>query len=202
MADYVIVNGTSYDAETPAEVVKILESYRRQPALHPVDPERLRIFYGDSKTGQIWEDEPVSGYVSRSTGDVKIPLLIYRKGSTGGEAIMDRCIMRIELSRGKKLLYLNPLCEEWLAKVQAKMNTDPRNITVASSFDKAAAMVLLNNTSEPLELIVCENTEPPTLPTGTIEQVKHLLDCLDGWGIVYSDEVFVSDRLADLGFRH
>lgn len=94
-----IVDGTHYHAGTPDVVIDILERSRR---------ERLRIVitYGNTATGEVWEDAtPNRGYVGRSTGNMKIPLLIRTGRSLGGEALLDHCIVRIRESKGGRVLY-------------------------------------------------------------------------------------------------
>lgn len=87
-------NGTSYASTTPDEVVRILEQSR----LHGT---RIRIHYGDVETGRDWMDEnDVRGTVGRSTGPIKIPLMIATSRSSGGGGILDHCIVRIRPSTG------------------------------------------------------------------------------------------------------
>ncbi|MDN5872937.1 MAG: hypothetical protein L0H29_00960 [Sinobacteraceae bacterium] len=80
--------GTWYSPHTPKKVCKILEKYRRSG-------RPLRIFYGDRDTGRDWlEESDVLGTVGRSTGTLKIPLLMpvdedYAPG------MLDDCIVRI-----------------------------------------------------------------------------------------------------------
>jgi hypothetical protein len=98
MNSYNIVNGTSYHKDTPKEVIAILESSR-------ADKSRLAFVYG-YPSGNEWEEsEVMSGHVGRSTGDIKVPLLLKTKASTGGESILDHCIVKIMESVGKKVLY-------------------------------------------------------------------------------------------------
>jgi len=88
---YKIVNGTAYNNDTPDEVVKILES-----AIMDEDT-RIRVCLGDSKTGRDWDEHyGVCGYIGRSTGEIKIPLMIPNSRSTGGPGLLDHCIVRIE----------------------------------------------------------------------------------------------------------
>lgn len=96
---YKVVNGTSYDERTPDEVIRILERSRKEKL-------RLRLFYGDTETGKVWEDAtPNRGHIGRSTGDIKIPLLVRTSRSAGGEAVLDHCIVKITESRGGNQLY-------------------------------------------------------------------------------------------------
>lgn len=79
--------GTWFDYDTPPKVRSILERYRKEGG-------RIRIFYGD-RSGRSWMDEnDVIGRVGRSTGTMKIPLLI-AEGEYGGPGILDSCIVRI-----------------------------------------------------------------------------------------------------------
>lgn len=97
--DYKIVNGTFYKKDTPDEVIDILEDSR-------INKTRLIFDFGDIKTGQSWgEVDDIAGHVGRSTGNIKIPLLIKTSRSFGGGALLDNCIVKISLSKGKKVLY-------------------------------------------------------------------------------------------------
>lgn len=96
---YVEVNGTSYDSRTPKLVIDLLEKARQTK-------QRVRLFYGDPKTGKKWAD-PIAnrGTIGRSTGSQKIPLLVKNSRSMGGEAILDYCIVEIQESAGGIVLY-------------------------------------------------------------------------------------------------
>ncbi len=97
---YKIVNGTSYDIRTPNEVVQILERSR-------LNRTRLHISLGDVETGRDWlEEHDVFGHVGRSTGTIKVPLLIPTRRSLGGAGILDHCIVRIRLNGA--VLYQHP----------------------------------------------------------------------------------------------
>lgn len=96
-----IVNGTAYHADTNEKVIKALESARASRA-------RIRVWYGDTDTGKAWAEEyDVLGYVGRSTGGVKIPLLVHNRNSFGGGGILDHCIVRIDTTDGQTL-YKHP----------------------------------------------------------------------------------------------
>ena len=78
-------------------VVEILERCR-------LNGDRIRVFYGDTETGRDWgEENDVIGYVGRSTGTNKIPLLLYNRRSDGGGAILTRCIVKIMRNDGAVL---------------------------------------------------------------------------------------------------
>ena len=84
-------NGTCYNAETPADMVKVLESAR-------LSRDRIRVFYGDQVTGRCWmEENDTIGTIGRSTGRIKIPLLIKTRRSCGGGALLDSAIVKIML---------------------------------------------------------------------------------------------------------
>lgn len=102
MREYKIVNGTAYSADTPNGVITVLEGARQHGT-------RIRVFYGDKETGRSWLDEfNTMGTVGRSTGAYKIPLLIKRRNSLGGGAILDSAIVRITEARGGDVLYTHP----------------------------------------------------------------------------------------------
>ena len=96
---YHVVNGTSYHIETPKTVIDILEAAR-------VNRTRIVVDYGDSATGKSWGDRyDIRGYVGRSTGINKIPLLVYNSRSYGGGAMLDNRIIKISESKGGRVLY-------------------------------------------------------------------------------------------------
>ena len=101
--NYKIYNGTAYHKNTPDQVVSILDR-----CLSGGRNTRLRIFYGDTATGRDWHEEhDVTGYIGRSTGSIKVPLLINNTRSTGGGAILDDNIIKIQ--HGNRVLYQHPI---------------------------------------------------------------------------------------------
>lgn len=100
------VNGTSYNKKTPAEVISVLEAARKTGT-------RIKLHYGDTETGKDWKDEyNVTGYVGRSNGLRKVPILLHNSRSTGGISILDHCIIKIKKSKGGEVLYKNPKYQE------------------------------------------------------------------------------------------
>ena len=98
--DYKVYNGTAYHMETSNEIIGILDRVLNTK-------QRIRVFYGDINTGICWNDEfETMGYVKRSTGRIKIPLLIPKVNSFGGGGLLDHCIIRI--TQDKKVLYSHP----------------------------------------------------------------------------------------------
>ena len=89
-------SGTCYHADTPETVIAVLENHRR-------NQRKIRLFYGNTQTGQSWLDEyDVVGCIGRSTGPIKVPLLI-PPGDIGGPALLDHCLIGIDSPR--KVLY-------------------------------------------------------------------------------------------------
>lgn len=102
MNTYKTVNGMSFDESTPNAVCLILSSAN-------LYGWRIRVFYGDKKTGVCWNDEyDTIGKVGKSTGSTKIPLLVHNSHSTGGGAILDGSIIKIMDVITKEVLYLYP----------------------------------------------------------------------------------------------
>ncbi|MFA5346540.1 MAG: hypothetical protein WC294_00215 [Methanoregula sp.] len=85
-------NGTCYNAKTNLELVGRLDSARRGGA-------RVRLFYGDTSTGKDWHEEhDITGKLGRSTGTIKIPILLNNSRSSGGPAILDYCIVKLMIN--------------------------------------------------------------------------------------------------------
>ena len=64
---------------------------------------------GDTDTGWDWLEEfETHGYVGRSIGPVKVPLLVANRRSLGGGAILTHCVVRIRTSSGGRVLYQHP----------------------------------------------------------------------------------------------
>ena len=97
--NYKVVNGTCYNENTPNDVIKILEKARKERT-------RVRLFFGDTFSGADWlEEYETIGYVGRSCGNCKIPILLSKENSSGGGAILTDCIVRITID--KKEAYRN-----------------------------------------------------------------------------------------------
>ena len=96
MERYKTVNGTSYNINTPDAVIQILENSREKR-------KRIKIHYGD-QDGKDWNEiYDTCGYIGRSTGVTKIPILIKTARSLGGGAVLDNKIIKI--TANKRILY-------------------------------------------------------------------------------------------------
>lgn len=96
-------SGTAYHMGTSDKIVEILEDIRNSG-------QRVRFHWGDTETGEDWGDiYDVSGTIGRSTGDIKVPLLIETTRSTVGSAILTHCIVKITTTKNPKhVIYQHP----------------------------------------------------------------------------------------------
>ncbi len=118
MKEYKQSNGTSYDVRTPDEVVRILENAR-------MNRTRLHVSLGETggpQAGRDWmEENMVEGYIGRSTGSIKIPLLIHNQRSLGGLGLLDHCIVRIRQTTGRRsVLWQHPQYSHGLIQIRPK----------------------------------------------------------------------------------
>lgn len=99
--EYEEFNGLFFHKQTPQEVRDaILRAY--------IARFRVRVFLGDTTTGECWlEENDVMGYIGRTTGNIKIPILVHNARSMGGTAILDHCIVRLTDTHGL-MLYTHP----------------------------------------------------------------------------------------------
>jgi len=87
---YRIINGTAYHEETNKPITDYLEKAR-------LEGGRVRFNLGDTRTGIDWGDTlDCCGYIGRSTGEIKIPILLKNNRSIGGPGLLDHCIIKIE----------------------------------------------------------------------------------------------------------
>jgi hypothetical protein len=94
-------NINTFDSDTSEELRRLILRLN-------ATRERVRIFYGDIKTGTAWaEEKDVLGRIGCSTGTSKIPLLISNARSSGGGGLLDGCIVAIWSTKGHRL-YKHP----------------------------------------------------------------------------------------------
>jgi hypothetical protein len=100
---YIEVNGTSYHKDTDQRVIDVLDVLRRDG-----QNTRIRIYLGDTKTGESWlEEYGTMGYVGRSAGRIKVPILLSNTRSRGGAEISTQSIVKITDTRGR-VFYEHP----------------------------------------------------------------------------------------------
>ena len=88
-----------YNSKTPDKLCRKLDYLF-------IKRTRIILNYGNVDTGESWgEIHDITGTIGRSTGVIKIPLLIYNSASYGGGAINDSNIIEIKESAGKKVMY-------------------------------------------------------------------------------------------------
>lgn len=107
------VGETCYSPDTPDEVIDALEFVRARKYV-------VRVFYGDTAradfetvhkrppvVGRDWcEENDTIGHIGRSTGTVKIPLIV-PVDDIGGPALLSDCIVKIMRAHGE-VLYQHP----------------------------------------------------------------------------------------------
>ena len=97
-------SGTYYSDETSDELIRVLESVRGTN-------QRVKIYLGDKATGRDWmEEDGKTGRIGRSSGPIKIPILLRTINSDGGGAILEDCIVKIKTSpaSSERVLYQHP----------------------------------------------------------------------------------------------
>ncbi len=98
---YRTIRDWTFHWDTTYEVAKLLCLYRQSKS-------EVRIFLGDKTTGLDWNEEnDTTGRIGRSTGTMKIPLLI-PKNDIGGPALSDDSIVKIVNVRTKEVLWQHP----------------------------------------------------------------------------------------------
>lgn len=94
--------GLWFSTNTPQQARKaIINAYENK--------YRVRVWLGDTETGKVWaEENDILGYIGRSTGTQKIPLLIYSNMSSGGDGLLDHCVLGIQSTHNKQFTYKHP----------------------------------------------------------------------------------------------
>jgi hypothetical protein len=157
---YKVCGGTWYNHATPDDLVRMLEAVRMARV-------RVVLDYGNIETGRQWGDGRESlnvGRISRSMGPVAVPILVHNSRSMDGGAILDSCIVRIRLARGKSLIYQHPeyhltsnAFTDWAKEVEAYLNGVPHAYSLSTGtkaegmfncgYDPAVAAAEIRNTT-------------------------------------------------------
>ena len=100
MKKFKVVDGVSFNEGTNESVINILLDAMKHK-------DRIRIFLGDAGSGTDWcVTYDTMGTVGLSYEPAKVPLLIHNVRSTGCDAILTDCIVKI--TRDKKVIYQHP----------------------------------------------------------------------------------------------
>lgn len=90
--EYKVLNNMFFNAETNDIVCRVLAQLHNSQT-------RCRIFYGDTETGSTWNEEyNITGTIGRSSGSIKIPLMISNSRSMGGPGILEHRIVGIQVT--------------------------------------------------------------------------------------------------------
>lgn len=93
-----IIDGTTYPDGTDPSLIECLERARRAGT-------RVRVFHRDPATGEARVEYGGVGYVGRSLGPTRVPLLVHNSRSRGGNPISFPRIVRVETSKGARMLW-------------------------------------------------------------------------------------------------
>jgi hypothetical protein len=114
---------TWFEPDTSKEVQRVLEKVRGNHT-------KIRVHYGDTSTGKAWlEENDVLGFVGRSAGTLKTPLLMSDRNTRFGDAMLTNRIVRIQDAKTGADLYRHP-----------NYNT-PKMVIVSSDIEGYAATV-------------------------------------------------------------
>ncbi len=92
---------TYFDPGTDPKAARVLERCRSAGS-------KVRLIHGDPATGRAWLDEhDVVGRIGRSTGALKVPLLV-EPGESGGTAILTACLLGIVDWKSGEFIFRHP----------------------------------------------------------------------------------------------
>jgi hypothetical protein len=89
-----IIDGTTYDDSVPESLARALEHHRRME--RGTGSRLLFVYAGFS----------VRGYVGRSTGSVKVPLVVHNRRSRGGDLLSPERLVEVRKSRGDAAVWV------------------------------------------------------------------------------------------------
>ncbi|MBL8317935.1 MAG: hypothetical protein JNJ42_05990 [Burkholderiaceae bacterium] len=111
-----LASRTYFDPGTDPKAAAVLERCRR-------GGKQVRLILGDTGTGQAWLDEyDVVGHIGRSTGLLKVPLLV-EPGEDGGPAILTACVLAVVEWHTGRYLYRHPALQ--LPALSIAPSTEP-----------------------------------------------------------------------------
>jgi hypothetical protein len=87
---------------------------------------RVRVWLGDRETGSDWREEnDVTGFIGRSAGEFKVPLLLATRHSSGGSHLLDYCIVKIVVFGVVGWTAPNYKPPEWSLSESSERQIDP-----------------------------------------------------------------------------
>lgn len=96
--NYKVLNRIYYHEDTPNKLIELIDRFYH-------NHQRVSLYYGDTKTGKEWGDVE-TGRIGRTTGTIKIPIIIHNARSLGGSAILTNRIVKITTTtKDKSILY-------------------------------------------------------------------------------------------------
>lgn len=105
MAKYVQHKELWFDSRTPLEIRQKVSGWY----VVCQHSSRFKFYYGDQETGRAWGDDyDEVGYIGRSTGAYRVPLVIFNANSNGGPELLTHCIVKVEPARK------SPYNNEWM----------------------------------------------------------------------------------------
>lgn len=94
------INETWHDPRALPEVCKVIDRCIKNGT-------RVRLFYGDTDTGQDWgEQNDVLGTISRTSGILKKPILV-SEGECFGFTILEGCLIKIMDADTRRVLWVH-----------------------------------------------------------------------------------------------
>lgn len=111
-----LASRTYFDPGTDPKAAAVLERCRRGGT-------QVRLILSDTGTGESWLDEyDVVGHIGRSTGLLKVPLLV-EPGEDGGPAILTACVLAVVEWHTGRFLYRHPALQ--LPELSISPSTEP-----------------------------------------------------------------------------
>lgn len=111
-------SGTYYYQDTPDDLIRELEKLQHSRI-------KIKIIQGDQKTGQSWNEEhDNAGTLGRTTGPVKMLILLTNYNSRGGCIILTDSILQLRNFKTGHIFYQHPKFKP--STVEIKPLNDPR----------------------------------------------------------------------------
>lgn len=173
------MNGTHYSEKTPPAVRRALEKARTHGLL-------VRLLLGDPETSRVWlEENDVVGFIGRSTGTMKVPLLVEALLDSagqivhddGGPRLLDAYILCIIDCKTGHDLYRNPkitlpILELTPFKPEREMSEQERKECESPEWQTDDGGAAFKSYREGLEYIAFVQGVKTHMPLRTVEQAR------------------------------